>query len=253
MQPKADQLGVTGGYAGALQVEGNHYCCATPQSLLDASIDHRKGLIDDTTWHARTKERSLYMLRRKEKPDEHGNAPMMCPAFGPGATVECALRTIHPASSKKAKPEVWNPPTEDQQDRICRQSSVVFPVAEGQKLRQELTYGTEEWVEAYRHDRNMIESWNREFKEESTSIEPTSRRRMRGLGAAQFMLVLEVMQRNFARIASFFEKAATATATPKPATSTPRRRDRDGLSDYVRYRGPKRETFLAVPDTPLRT
>jgi hypothetical protein len=108
-------------------------------------------------------------------------------------------------------------------------------------------------VEAYRHDRNMIESWNREFKEESTSIEPTSRRRMRGLGAAQFMLVLEVVQRNFARIASFFEKAATAAATPKPATGTPRRRDRDGLSDYVRYRGPKREAFLAVPDTPLRT
>jgi len=48
------------------------------------------------------------------------------------------------------------------------------------------------------------------------------------------MLVVEVVQRNFARIASFFQKAATATATAKHTTSTPRRRDRDGLSDYLR-------------------
>lgn len=252
MQPKADQLGVRGGYAGSLQVEGNHYCCATPENLLNASIDHRKGLIDDATWHRRVEERSLYMLRRKEKPDEHGNVPMMCPAIGPQAKVECPLREIHPQSSKKAKPEILNAPSEDQRDRICRQTSVVFPVSEGQKLRQELIYGTEEWAAAYRHDRNTVESWNREFKYESSSIAATARRRMRGLGAAQFMFVLEIMQRNFARIASFFEKEARK----KTAPAVRRRRDRDGLSHYVMNRGPKAETFVAVPGAPpkpLRT
>ena len=252
MEPKSNQLGVTGGYAGSLQVEGNHYCCATPENLLNASIDHRKGLIDDATWHLRVQERSLYMLRRKEKPDENGNVPMMCPAIGPQAKAECPLREVHPQSSKKVKPEILNAPSEDQRDRICRQTSVVFPVTEGQKLRQELVYGSEEWLAAYRHDRNTVESWNREFKHESSSIAAPSRRRMRGLGAAQFMFVLEIVQQNFARIASFLEKAAKI----KPIPTKRRRRDRDGLSSYVRYHGPKVETFVDIPDAsplPLRT
>jgi len=102
------QFGPKGGHAGAILTEGEFFCCATPKNLLTAARDHDQGLIDEETMLARLTERRQFRLRAKERPAADGSVPMMCPAFGPQATVECPLRAIHPKSSKKLKPE-WSP------------------------------------------------------------------------------------------------------------------------------------------------
>jgi hypothetical protein len=246
---KKDQLGVKGGVGGTLQVEGDHLCPSTPTNLVNASVDHANGVIDDETWAKRTKERQKYKTRRKEKPDASGHYPMMCPAYGPQATVECPLRKVHPNSSKKIKPAIDESALPEARDRICTQTSVDFGPDDGVERRQALPFGTEEWQLAYTHDRQLIESSNDFLKSGPESLDNPKNRRLRGLAAQQFIAVTAAVSANFRRIATFVAERRRVT----PKKQYPRGRDIRGLSDYVRRNRSRDEGVIRLPEAPVRT
>lgn len=247
---KSTQLGVKGGIAGSLQVEGDHYCPSTPKPLLNASVEHHDGIIDANEWHARIDERGQYLLRRKEKPDGRGHYPMMCPAFGPGATIECPLRDIHPKNSKKTKPVIRNKDLPVAPDHICTQTSVDFGPDADVKYGQALRYGTAKWEKTRTSDRQVIESLNDEIKSGPERLDHSASRRIRGAAAQAFIILTGLVQINFRRIATYLLELRRN----KPKPSYPRRRDTQGLSDYVRKdRSADEGAILKVPDPPSRT
>ena len=256
---KSIQKGIIGGVGGSKQVEGGHYCPSTPIGLLEASLDFDEGLIDKTTWTDRMVERQTYRLRAKERPDADGHKPMMCPAVGPGATVECALRDVHNKASKKAKPYISKAKAPTIPDKICTQSSVDFGPHDGVELEQLLPYGTPEWQETYKHDRNTIESYNDFLKAGPETLDKPEKRKVRGRAAQQVIVTFLLMSANIRKIARFIGEQRRA----EPKIKRPRRRDTLGLSDYVRpNRGAKtpaakkaaaKRAALKKAQTPLQT
>ena len=247
---KSTQLGVKGGVGGLLQVEGDHYCPSTPKPMLNASVDYENGTITKDEWHARVKARGDYLARRKEKPDARGHYPMMCPAFGPQATVECPLRAIHPKSSKKAKPTIREKDLPAAPDHICTQTSVDFGPDDNVKYGQALRYGTEKWEKTKTSDRQVIESLNEEIKSGPENLDHSPSRRVRGVAAQAFLILTGLVQINFRRLATYLLELRRS----KPKPKYDRRRDREGLSDYVRKdRSADEGAVLKVPDPPTRT
>lgn len=59
---KTTGLGIKGGKAGALQVEGRHSCAGTPEGLLNASVLAAAHKIDEDTYRLRLEERTAFEL-----------------------------------------------------------------------------------------------------------------------------------------------------------------------------------------------
>lgn len=231
MDYNSNQLGIKSGHGGAVQVEGAHYCPATPEDLLEASVHMDQKLIDHHTYLKRIEERQHYKLRAKQSPDAEGHVPMICPAYGPGATVECPLRDVHPRSSKKVKPVVLAPP--EFPDSICTKSYVDFGPEEGIKFEQATVFGSQEWEDTYKHDRNSIESHNEYIKHGPERLHDPTTRRLRGLAAQQFIVTMLTVSANLRKIARFLRDEARIEV---PKRKYERRRDKEGMSRYVRWR-----------------
>lgn len=207
---KRDQLGVKGGHGGAPQIEGRHYCPGMSAALKNASVDAEAGKIDRDTYLQRIETRRAFELRAKERPDQKGRQPMMCPALGPQARVVCPLRERHPNSSRKPKESVK--PRDVPQaiggelPAICCQSSVSFGPDEGLKYKQELVYGSPEWEATYHRDRNLSEGYHSFIKDTSyEAFEVRGERRMRGLAAQQFLGTFLVVSANLRALFTFVE------------------------------------------------
>lgn len=255
------QFGPKGGHAGAILTEGEFFCCATPKNLLTAALDHNEGTIDEETMLARLAERRQYRLRAKESPAADGSVPMMCPAFGPQATVECPLRAIHPKSSKKLKPEIAEENLPVAPDKICTQGSVKFDAHIGQKYRQKYSYMSKQWKETMAVGRNTVESLNEDFKAKSGNVVDPRMRRMRGLTALHFITTIALAHLNIQRIAKFLkahqakENAITRGAKLPSRKKIVRARDRHRKSGYFRadrYRLNEVDVSYEPPPPPLR-
>lgn len=209
---KVDQLGEKGGYMGAIQVEGAWYCPAMPADLINATKDVRAHIIDFETWRTRIASREKYLLRRKQKPDARGDVPMMCPAIGPNATLDCPWRQGQRKAEwdlikdKHRRPKTLFPVLESQlPDRrlpICtNKSSVTFPLATDAKYIQAVRFGTELWKKLYSHARNMIESANRYVKDDGKeALSSEGRRRARGASQQYVMVSMLIFAANLRRI-----------------------------------------------------
>jgi len=245
------QKGVQGQTHGALQVEGAHYCPATPMDLLDATVQMDEQIIDQPTYKARIEERRAYRVKPKEKPDEDGHYPVVCPAYGPGATIECPILRgkPHPKASKKAKPTTLRENIPLMPDKICTQSSVTFTAFDGVEYEQPGHYGDDEWHERYKHDRNSIESMNDYLKSGPEAMKDSSRRQLRGLAAQSYILTMMYVSANLRKIARFLRDAQRK---PKP-TPIQRKRDRKGLSNYARWRYKVASVLAHELDPPLKT
>jgi hypothetical protein len=229
---------------GFLSVEGAHYCPATPKLLLEATLDHDANTITNEDYAERIGERKYFQLRAKERPDANGNVPMMCPAHGPSATVECPIREAHPNANKKSKARVLKSNLPDLPPRVCTQTSVVV-TAEDRVLEQAngLDYGTPEWDAIYKHDRNSIESGNDFLKSGPERIGNPSVRRLRGMAAQQFTLAFLLASANLRRIFRYLRDSLRS----KPKATYVRGRDIRKESNYVRgYAKP--ETTDIPPD-----
>ncbi len=102
---KVDQLGIQGSYKGMLQIEGAWYCPAVPKVLIEATIDHRKGVIDEPTYRARLEERWKYLILPKAGPDAEGHVRLRCPAANPAPVARCDLKpaSVRPSTQGRLR------------------------------------------------------------------------------------------------------------------------------------------------------
>jgi hypothetical protein len=217
MDYKKDQLGIRGGHKnGGTQLEGAHYCPSTNPELLEASVRMENGEITYSQYESDIQERKAFRLRPKEKPDARGFVPMMCPTLGPSATVECPLRELHHGASKR--PSKFRPlvdeeflPVPGDEPKICTRSSVSFGPDQGLKYEQKLHYGSPEWLETYRYDRNSMEGHNDYLKSGPERLADSGMRRLRGMAAQQFLVTFQLVSANLRKIARFLRDSMRET------------------------------------------
>ncbi|WP_298209432.1 hypothetical protein [Ferrimicrobium sp.] len=222
-----NQLGIQDNYAGAILVEGNWFCPAMPQALIDATKDFREGKIDEPTYAARIESRRAYLLRPKARPDADGYVPMMCPAAGASPTVTCELKKRKLRPKKAGLPAIANPP--ESPDKICTNSeSVTFGPTAGAKFSQKLLYGSTEWHKRYAHARNTIEGFNGYLKDaDYGALHDPGRRRAAGFVSQFLFTTFITLAANIRKIRSFLTEQAIAGA---PGSSN--RRSGESLKDY---------------------
>lgn len=200
---KIDQLGVIGGYEGAILVEGAFYCPSMPRGLVNATKLYREGKVTWETWQKRIEQRKQYRLRPKQKPDEAGNVPMVCPARGSGATATCPLAAACTGAAYDAKTAI-TPPAENKRGRICtNKASVKFPIEAGAKYLQKYAFGTKEWRDIYRMDRSTIEGVNGNLKTAGIALDDAASRRVRGYTAQYLFITMLVATEDLRRIQAY--------------------------------------------------
>lgn len=217
---------------GANLIEGQWYCPAMPKTLQEAQLDYYRRLRGDygnksltpeekearklqyrQERDQRVQQRVVYELRQKEKPDERGRVPMMCPGVGKSRTVNCPLKPQVAAPAAGVVPiPILKPPKAP--GDICRNKvSTSFHLDEGGKYQQHYRYLSKEWQTAYTYGRQVVESFNAGLKESSTlNLGDASRRRLRGATAQAFMTLLGVIAVNSRRIHEFAEQSAVEAA-----------------------------------------
>ena len=219
---KLDQLGVQDEAQGLLQVEGQWYCPAMPQPLIDSTIDHRAGRIDDATYASRLEARRAYQARRNGRPDKDGYQRWLCPAAQGSPTARCSL---------KPKTDIFDGavpvrirPTKELQEqppRCCRQESVTISPEAGAKFSQDLPFGTPEHKRTFGPLRNSVEGTNGSLKDGGhEGMADPQRRRIRGVAAQTILVAFQVLAGNLRRIDGFLNRMAAEE------TSGPRRRSR---------------------------
>lgn len=247
---------------GGIQVEGRWYCPAMSALLRNAQVDFRNevaALHADTdlssdekktreaelraTRDARILERRRWELRRKEKPDERGMYPMMCPAVGPNRTLSCPLK----GEQTSKVPDgivplpVLHPPKAP--GKICtNQSSVKFHIDDDGKYGQHYRYLSPEWQRMHTYGRQVIEGFNYAIKHADNVLHDSGTRRKKGEPAQAFLATLAVVATNSSRIHKWMDEhydeqtpAPQATdrmsRTPRPQGPTlPQRRSKKGVS-----------------------
>ena len=233
LDDRADQLGVHGSYAGALHIEGAHYCPAIPVALQTATRDFRAHRIDEETWRSRIEARRAYRLRPKTQRDAEGHLRMLCPAAGTAPTLRCEIKPVSLTAKSQATPRtmptpdlVTNPP------KICAQQSITMPPETNAKLRPELHFGSPEWAAHYNTLRNTIEGINGIAKDGAYSaLGDASRRRLRGVAAQSVLVALLLFATNIRKIDSFLLHAEPdADGTPRKRRV--RRRTTKSIQDW---------------------
>lgn len=208
---RVDQLEVTGEIEGALVIEGSLYC---PQmqhdapGLVTATRRFLAGEIDFDQWQRLLEQRSYYLFKPKGLPDEDGYQRFTHPTDG--GTHICD-------SGRKHAP------------KACRQKSFTVPANSDLKKRQPLRHGTQEWLAAYGHGRNAIETFNAYIKDATTiGLGEQSRRRVRGIAAQFFYSTLHVVAGNLRKVRAFFlEQEKRAEALRSAGTKKHRRSRRE--------------------------
>jgi hypothetical protein len=247
---RKDMMGLKESYGGAIQVDGNWYCPAMPEHLINATLDYQKGLIDKATRDARIEARRPYLLLVKERlPD--GSVRRKCPALGTSATTSPQISCpISLTPKRPAKPGAVQVRITDQAKvggAICTSGSITFPLEVGAKYGQELQYGSPEHRRRYATLRNTIEGYNGTVKDPARgALEESRRRRCRGIAAQSVLTAFILAAENLERIKSFNQKAVTingVTFLPRRNRAARRTSRRELLAELDK---------TAQPSTPPR-
>lgn len=215
MDYKKDEFGIQAQHEGMILVDGRWYSPSMPEELRNlgaewaAARERHDSLISRgkpstmPDFTDRFELRAMYEFRPKEKPDQVGNTPMMCPAVGPGSTVWCPLKAFVPKADKFPVQRVPAFPL-----KACtNRSSITVPRdADGGralKYRQDFAYGTREWQLHYGR-RNLVESFNWSIKGESgINLHVASNRRVRGATSKYLFAAVGVAVANLDKIQKF--------------------------------------------------
>jgi hypothetical protein len=200
-----------------------------PQVLIEATVDFKVNKsIDKTTYAQRIEQRRRYLLRPKDKADQDGYTPMMCPAAGGSATVYCPLKT--PVGNISGRTRISLAPSHP--DKICvNKSSTSFPPTAGAKYGQSLHFGSPEWHAMYATTRNTIEGFNGYVKDANhEALDQPGRRRVRGYASQYLFTAMLVMSANLREIYTFIRKHGQDEGVVAKPPRRPRRRDR--LANY---------------------
>jgi hypothetical protein len=248
---------------GAHMVEGTFYCPALPKNLRSVMVDYQKDINDDRKnaklspteratrklQHQQHRDRQLeerrrWELRRKERPDEHGQVPMRCPAVGPSRTLKCPLKPDQPANLPAgAVPLPVLSPPKAPGDICTHRSSTTFNTDDGSKWQQHYRYGTPEWERAHSYGRQVIESYNSSLKDGGDSgIGDPTRRRLRGATAQAFLVLFAVAATNARRIRQWLDEHFQPG---KPAPDRIERHSRTARKTEIRPRASRKRTSPA--------
>ena len=195
-----------------------------PPALVDATVDFRKGHIDQTLYRQRLEERWRYRARPKARPDAEGHVRYQCPAANQWLLARCDLKPasvrdatrgllrVIPSAELKASP----PPS-------CSQQSVMIPPEAGAKYGQPLLYQSAEWSTTYNLLRNTMEGMNGYVKDPAhEALDEPGRRRLHGVAAQSVLTAMLLMAANVRKIRTFL--AAKAFRSDVPPRLRPRRR-----------------------------
>ena len=248
---KIDQPGVKGSHEGFLLIEGAFYCPSIPQALIDATLDFRRGRIDEATYCARLEERWKYLARPKAKPDAEGHVRLVCPAANPWPLVRCEVKPASVRAENRGRLRIAvrsdvkaNPPPS------CSQQSVTIPPEAGAKYRQALLFGSAEWHRTYATLRNTNEGFNGYVKDPAhEALDDPGRRRLNGIAAQSVLTALLLMAANVRKLRTFLDAVAVRRVDPGQTRRRPRRRQTRSL-DAWRPRAVA-ESATAGPDPPL--
>jgi len=202
---KIDQLGRQGAYAGMIQVDGLFYCPAMPESLINATLDFRKGVIDEATHMSRIAERRHYEMRPKARPDADGHIRMVCPAASPAPRVRCALKPKSEGGDGQARTRIQvTDVLALHQPKVCTQQSITVPPEAGAKYVQELPHESPEWHAMYATLRNSNEGMNGFIKDGAReAVDDPERRRIRGVAAQSVLVAFQLFAANMRKIEEF--------------------------------------------------
>lgn len=263
-----DQLGIQAEYAGAILVEGTWYCPSMPQTLIDATKDHRAERIDDPTYYQRIQQRSQYAFRPKHKPGPDGNTAYMCPARGPGATADCPTQQQNDnPTGTSATPTMLGMPTTRTRiitppahpDTCCtNKNSVTIPVVpptagprggrarrnDAAKYAQDVQFQSKEWRALYGL-RNTVETFNAYTKSPTDeNLEEPARRRVRGYAFQMLLLSAMVTASNLRKINSWIKKRNEPAQEPTKPIRAKRKNASPGLQSH---RPPANSPPFAIP------
>lgn len=226
MDYKETELGRQAEREGALLVEGQWYCPAMPEALVEASRDVRAGRVDGPSYAASLSARTAWRLSRKAGPDEDGYERYSCPAIGVHPRLCCPLR---PDEASLGEIPVLEPPILP--PKLCTQGSITISPEIGARHRQDLAFGSESWRATYATYRNTIEGLNGFAKDTAhEALAQPARRRVRGIAAQSLFVALLLVAANVRKIAAFRELIADGTAGQLAARA---RRRRERLQDHL--------------------
>jgi hypothetical protein len=226
MDYKIDQLGARANTSGAVLVDGTWCCPATPQPLINATVDHRNHDITEQLHAERITARTAYHLKPKDPPDADGYYRMSCPALG--SRLACGHR---PDSQTDSGPiTVLNPP--DPAPAVCTQTAITIAPNIGARYRQDLPHGTETWRRRYATMRNTIEGLNGYIKDPAhETLAAPARRRIRGITAQTIFSAFLIAAANIRKIRAH-RTAVTNNHTSQIAQRARARRRQTSLRDY---------------------
>jgi hypothetical protein len=178
--------------------------------LINATLDFRKGTIDEATHAARIEERRRYQLRPNGHQDTEGHARMLCPAAGPAPKVRCELKPK--SESGKGKVRTRIPVTDSlraHRPKVCSQLSVTVPPEPGAKYAQDLPHQSPEWHATYATLRNSNEGMNGYIKDGAKeAVDDPERRRIRGVAAQSVLFAFQLCAANLRKIGEFLTNRA---------------------------------------------
>ncbi|WP_420366035.1 hypothetical protein AAEP80_04030 [Curtobacterium sp. L3-7] len=255
------QKGITNGAIGnSIMVEGRYYCPSTPIDLLESTKNWEQGKLTNEEYWAKRKKLEKYELILHEQ-KTNGTLRLSCPASGPSPTASCPLRELMKGAvpdEEADRVHIYEENITDRQKdyKVCCQKSVSVKPTTHVQQRQKLRYGSKEWFDTYRADRNSSESSN-DLLQKDHNLENTMARPMHGLAAQQFALALFAVASNMRRIIQYehdvyeLERRAAAGRAPQPRKQPgeylERARDRNRETRYMRNPPPRK----LVPWEPL--
>ena len=221
---------------GMLMAEGNWFCPAMPEHLIDATVTRRtkdkegKPLITHEQWRSLIDERGDYVMRRKEKPSADGKERFGCPASGAHPKAACPLKkkSEEPRKTKQRDGRLVdvritvNPPahmfTGDHIPvlDVCKQDTLtVYPSDNDENIdryRQELRYGTIQMLTTYVRLRQAQEGVHGFAKKHAAqAFDDPEKRLVRGKAAQTLFAALLLAASSVAKIRKFLHTAETDT------------------------------------------
>ena len=207
-----NQRGLKGTYGGALQVDGQMFCPAMPDTFHDIErLDQFATVTDREQFFTEIERRNLYSMKPfgREQPDKPRR--VRCPAAA--GVARCPLKpasmnlpydrpTIYPGQDLLAVPP-----------SCCTQQTMSVPVEIQSATRQTPVWGTEEWYDIYGRFRPAVEGFFGMIKDAGNEHMTRGRIKMMGLAKTSIMVAFWAAATNF-RLIDAFERGEQREEDP---------------------------------------
>jgi hypothetical protein len=214
--------GPRGTHDGAVIANGNLYCPATPQALLQLIPLPPGAAPADTAAHdQQAAELARHKIGAHSGEDADGYRRHTCPAAA--GKIRCPLRPA-PMKLDRNRPEILTPPAHPQ--ACCTQQTITVPPQIAARTRQKHDYPSAAWRTSYQR-RTAAERFNAAIKDTATGSIDRGWIRLTGLTPLTLWLACMTAVRN-QRILTIWHKrqqdnTRRAAAGPPPATRKRRR------------------------------